>query len=539
MLHKILTTESKTVSSAAFVIAATTLLSRLVGVFRDRVFAHYFGISPVMDAYYEAFKIPDLIYNLLIVGALTAGFIPTFTKLLLSDENRDAAWRLANNIINILAIILVIICGLGIIFTPFLTKIIAPGFDLETREWVNTFTRIMFISPLVLGISMVVGGILQSLRQFVIYSLAPIFYNLGIIVGAVGLTKLFGPAGLAWGVVLGALFHAGVQCVGAYKNGYRWKWILDFKDSSTRLIAKLMVPRTLGLAITQINILVTTVLASFLTKGSVAVYSYASNLQSVPNGVIGVSFALAAFPMLSNAVAKEDPAGFIEHLTKTMRQILFLIIPISVLILILRAQIVRVVLGTGAFDWTATQATFNTLAFFAMGLFAQSLIHLLARAFYALSDTKTPFVIGVISELVSIIAALLLMRPLGVAGLALAFSIGNILHALMLAIGLRSVTGSLEESKLFSILYKITIASIVMALAAQYLKNILGTLFDLSHFWEVLLQGGIAATIGLLVYGGVCYVLKVEEIIELGKSFKKRWFRLLNIQVPLDDVEVL
>lgn len=520
-------------------IAATTILSRLVGIIRDRVFAHYFGISPVMDAYYAAFKIPDLIYNLLIVGALTAGFIPAFTKLLLNDENRDAAWRLANNIINILAIILLVICGLGIIFTPLLTKIIAPGFDLETRDWVNTFTRVMFISPLVLGISMVLGGILQSLRQFVIYSLAPIFYNLGIIIGAVGLTKIFGPAGLAWGVVLGALLHASVQIIGAYKNGYRWKWIFDWKDSATRLIAKLMVPRTLGLAITQINILVTTILASYLSKGSVAVYSYATNLQSVPNGVIGVSFALAAFPMLAHAVAKEDPAGFIEHLSKTMRQILFLIIPISVLILILRAQIVRLVLGTGAFDWTATQATFNTLAFFAMGLFAQSLLHLLARAYYALSDTKTPFVIGVIAELVSIIAALLLMGPLGVAGLALAFSIGNILHAVMLAVSLRLVTGSLEESKLWNMFYKITIACIVMALVAQYLKNILGTIFDLDHFWEVLLQGGLASILGLVVYGGVCYLFKVEEMIELGSGFKKKWYKLWNIQVPLDDVEAI
>jgi len=534
MLSKILTSESKTVTGAAVVLAATTLLSRGVGVIRDRVFAHYFGTSPIMDAYYAAFKIPDFIFSLLIVGALTAGFIPTFAKLLEHNDNRSSAWRLANNVINILGISLIIICGLGIIFAPFLARGIAPGFEGESLQWIGTFTRIMFLSPLILGISMVLGGVLQSLRQFLLYSIAPIFYNLGITIGATLFVSFMGPSGLAWGVVLGALMHASIQCVGAYRNGYRWKWILNFKDIETRLIGRLMVPRTIGLAITQLNTVITTVLASFLPVGSVTVYSLATNLQSVPNGVIGVSFAVAAFPVLANAIAREDGPGFVECVARTIRQVLFLMIPISLIILLLPAQIVRVIYGTGQFDWAATRATANTLSFFALGLFAQSLLHLLARAFYALSDTKTPLVIGIISELISIIAALLLMKPLGVAGLALAFSIGNIIHMSLLFITLRSVTSGLQEGKLLSMFYRVSVAGIVMAVVVIFTKNVIGSHLDLNRFWEILLQGVVSGTLGILVYGAITYALKTEEMLDLIGSFKKRLFKTRDVPVEVE-----
>ncbi len=540
MLRKIFTSESTSVSGAAFVIAATTLVSRLVGIIRDRVFAHYYGVGPIMDAYYAAFKIPDFIFNLLIVGALTAGFIPTFTKLLKKEDDRSSAWLLANNIINILGVSLVVICGAGIIFTPLLTKIIAPGFQGESLLWVNSFTRIMFLSPLILGVSMVLGGILQSLRQFLLYSIAPIFYNIGIIIGALVFTRGLGPVGLAWGVVFGALLHSGIQCYGAYKNGYRWKWFVNVRDPEARLIGKLMIPRTMGLAITQVSTLITTVLASYLPMGSVAVYSYATNLQSVPNGVIGVSFAVAAFPILSSAIAREDGAGFVECLGRTMRQVLFLMIPISLAILLLRAQIVRVVYGTGQFDWVATKATANALAFFALGLCAQSLLHLLARAFYALSDTKTPFVIGVVAELMSIIAALLLMRTsLGVAGLAFAFTIGNIVQTTMLLIALRGITKNLEEGKMLAMLYRLSAASLVMIVVVMYAKNFIGNHLDLDRFWEVLLQGVASGTLGLFAYGVVCYLFKTEEMLELAASFKRRWLRLWNLPTGIDEAEKL
>lgn len=514
-MFRLLNGQSKSITGAAIIISSATLVSRLMGLARDRIFTHYFGTGPILDSYFAAFRIPDLIYNLLIIGALSAGFIPTFTKLFYQGEDKSPAWKLANNMLNITAIVLITVSFFGIIFAPSLAPLIAPGFSDSAKETVAMLTRIMFGSTIMLGISMVIGGILQSLRTFFLYSLAPIFYNLGIIIGALFLVPLFGISGLAWGVVLGAFMHLSLQTYSAYTNGYRWKWYFDLKDANTRLIGKLMVPRTLGLAISQLNLVIITILASLLPIGSVAIFNLANNLQAVPIGIIGIPFALAVFPVLSAAGAKNDTKEFIQNLSATIRKILFLIIPCAIIFLMVRAQIVRVILGTGKFDWDATIHTANTLAFFALSLFAQALIPLLARAFYALSNTKTPFVIGIIAELSSIIAALILMRPLGVSGLALAFSIGATLNASMLLISLRNTLKTIDGEKLWSSFYRIVIAAIPMAITIQYAKVPLAKIFNQNYFFGVLGHGLFAGLAGLAIYIVICYLLKVPELLQI------------------------
>lgn len=527
---KILNSQIKTVTGAAIILASASLVSRLVGIIRDRVLAHYYSAGPITDAYFAAFKIPDLIFNLLIVGALTAGFIPTFTKLLTANkENPEPAWKLANNILNIAAISLIVLCSLGMIFTTPLSKIITPGFTGENLDRVITFTRIMFLSPLLLGISMITGGILQSLRRFTLYALAPTFYNFGIIIGATFFVWLWGEQGLAWGVVLGAALHTSIQIYGAYQAGWRWHWYFNLKDAETRLIGKLMIPRTLGVAITQLNQVVVTMLASLLPVGSIAVYNYANNLQAVPIGIIGIPFALAIFPLLSSAAAENNEQQFVDYLLGVIRKILFLIIPILILILLLRAQIVRVVYGTGAFDWNATINTADTLAFFALGLIAQTLIPLLARAFYAMSNTKTPFIIGVIAELICIIAALLLMKPLGVAGLALATSIGAMVNLVMLAVALRQRLHSSEKNQIMPLIYKVSIAALAMGVIVQMLKYPLAKILNQDYFWGIFGQGLIAGLAGIGIYGSICYLLKVPEFLEIKESFARRWLKFTNV----------
>ncbi|MFA6105044.1 MAG: murein biosynthesis integral membrane protein MurJ [Patescibacteria group bacterium] len=539
MLKRLFSPDSKSVTGAAILISTATLLSRLIGIIRDRTFAHFFGAGSVMDAYYAAFKIPDLIYSLLIAGALTAGFIPTFTRLFYESEDKSKAWKLTNNIISIVGVALLILGGLGIIFSPFLVKIVAPGFPPEQLKLVNTFTRIMLISPFLLGISMVIGGVLQSLRQFLLYSIAPIFYNFGIIIGIVFFTKFLGIAGLAWGVAFGSLLHLSVQIYGVIKNGYRWHWHFNLKDPDTRLIGKLMLPRTFGLAVNQINTVVITVIASFLPLGSVAIFNYANNLQDVPTGIIGIPFALAVFPILSRLTSPENRGEFGALISSTVRQILFLVIPLSVCFLLLRAQITRVVLGTGAFDWNATIQTADTLAFFTLSLFAQSLIPLFARAFYSLNNTMTPFLISIISELICIIGALLFMKPLGVAGLALAKSISALINMSALAILLRKEVREIIDDKLLPLILKTSVAALVMGIIIQYLKYPLAQIFDQHYFWGILMQGLIAALVGILAYGFICTVLRVDEMIHLKNSFKKRWLRLWNIGEGIDQAEKL
>lgn len=534
----LLRTESKSITGGAIVIALATLMSRLVGIIRDRIFAHYFGAGAIMDAYYAAFKIPDLIYNLLVVGALTAGFIPVFTKLY--HQEKPAAWKLANNVLTIIGLLIGTLALIGIYITPTLAHIIAPTFSGEGRALVITFTRIMFLSPVFLGISMVFGGILQSLKQFTLYSLAPVAYNVGIIIGAVGIVPLIGISGLAWGVVLGAALHAGLQIWGASLHGFTWRWHLDFKDTATRLIGKLMIPRTIGLAITHLNTIIVTILATYLTTGSVAIYNFANNLQAVPTGLIGIPFALAVFPTLSALIVAKEKTAFAEEVFKTIRKIIFLIIPATALVMLLRAQIVRVVLGSGAFNWTATIATADALAFFALGLWAQSLIPLLARAFFADSNTKTPFVIGVIAELISITTALLLMRPFGVAGLALAASIGAICNCLLLLIVFYKTYA--PKTTPYAALYaleKIIIAALGMTITLQALKYPLAQILNLDTFVGILLQGLISGIVGLLVYGCICYLLKLEEFAEVRQILRRKWLSWRHIAVPLDETERL
>lgn len=529
MIKKFLNYSSNSTTGAAIIIAAASLINKFVGLARDRMIAHNFGIGQVTDAYYAAFKIPDFVYNLLVVGALTAGFIPIFTRLYEKDSTKKEAWLMANNILNILGIALLVLSALGMFFSDTAAKIVGPGLNLDSHILTAQFIRIIFLSPLILGISMVFGGILQSLRHFVAYALAPIFYNLGIIFGIVFLVPLVGVIGLPIGVVIGASFHCLLQILAAKNAGWKWQAFLNLKEKNTLQVGKLMIPRTLGLAVSNLNTIANTMLASLLPTGAIAAYSYADNLQWVPIGIIGIPFALAVFPVLAKCAAANDNQGFVNNLSTTARQILFLIVPLSVLLIILRAQIVRVVLGTGAFDWNATINTANALAFFSLGLFAQALNPLLVRAFYALENTKTPFVIGTIAAVINIIFSYLLMKPLGVAGLALGTSLGVVVNLILLSLALRKITKNLNEIELLTTTWKIALGALLMGLVVQGLKYSLAHWFGLQYFWGVLAQGFIAGMTGLIVYTLVCYRLKLPELMIVKESLTRRWLKIKNL----------
>lgn len=527
-----LNTEFKTVAGSALVISGATLLSRIIGLLRDRVLANVFGAGQILDAYYASFKIPDLIYNLLIVGALSAGFIPVFTKLFnSSEENKQASWDLTNNVINIITIFMILTGIIGIAFASFLTPLIAPGFSAEKQLITTSLMRIMFLSPFLFGLSMVFGGVLQSLRRFFIFSIAPLFYNLGIIFGAVYLTKIFGITGLAWGVVLGAFLHMIIQYYGARKAGFRFKKILNFKDRETLLIGKLMLPRTAGLAITQIDLLVITFLASFLSSGSLTIYTLAANLAAVPIGLIGIPFALAVFPILSKLAAENNLETFTNQYLRTGRQIIFLITPLLIIFLTLNVQIVRLILGSGSFDWFSTLTTAKSLAYFSLGILAQSLIPLLARAFYSLSNTKTPFIIGVVSEIITITLAIILMQKFGIYGLVLAASFGATLNMILLFIFLRQSLQKFSLSNLMIFLIKIFGAGVTTYLVIFHFVNIFENLFNQTRFYGVFAVTIFSSFLGLLFYLTICYLLRLQEVEYIFTILKKQWLKIKNVPV--------
>lgn len=526
---------STSVASAAFIIGLLSMVSRFLGIFRDRILASTFGAGQTLDIYYAAFRLPDLVFNLLVLGALSAGFIPVFTRLIKDHVDKTLAWRLVSNVLNTLALGLIIVCGLGFVLAPWLVKFIAPGFPVSARGLIVTLTRIMFLSPIFLGLSSIAGGILQSFNRFFIYSLAPIFYNFGIIIGALFLTPLYGIVGLAWGVVLGSFLHFIIQVPALFKLGFKYFYLFDWHDKALRTIYKMMTARTLSLAITQINLVVITIIASGLDDGSLSVFNLANNLQSFPVSIFGISFAVAVFPLLSASVKTED---FVKQFSRTLRQIMFFIIPATVVLIVLRAQVVRLIFGSGQFNWQDTLLTINTLGFFALSLFAQAVLPLLARGFFAQHDSKTPFYVGLISNVVNIVLALWLAKFLGVAGLALAYSLSMILNFVVLFVLLRWRLGYLDEKKIIISVSKFLGAALIMALSIQAMKLLVWPYADMTRFWGVLLQGGLAGLFGLMVYLAVCSLLKSEEFSELWAATKIRLVASAKKLVSDDQSEV-
>jgi putative peptidoglycan lipid II flippase len=505
--------ETEQVTTAAFIVAAASLISRIVGVLRDRILASTFGAGDVLDAYYAAFKIPDFLYNLVILGALSAAFIPVFTEYL-EVKGKEEAWRLAEKILSLVGAVM-IVASCALFFTlPSLMPLIAPGFAGEKLDLAIRLSRIMLISTTFLALSAVMGGILQSTRRFVAFSLAPVLYNLGIVAGAVFLVPWLGPVGLGWGVAMGAFLHFFAQSTVVISLGLKRLPRPSFDHEGVQRILRLMAPRTMGLAVSQVNLTVILAIASTLAVGSVAVLNLAMNLQAVPIGIFGISFAVAAFPALSRAVGAGQKQDFQEMIGSTTRKIVFFVLPASVALLILRAQIVRLLLGDGAFDWNDTIRTADTLGVFALSAVAQAVTPLLFRGFYALQDTRTALWISIVIEGTNIIAALLLMRVYGITGLAAAFTFSAWIGVGLLWWRLRARQGRLGTKKVWSSFWKILTASFVMAGAMIPVRNLIGTVYPLRTFFQVLLQAGAASVAGLIAFYIVCKLMRSPELEE-------------------------
>ncbi|MFA4942650.1 MAG: murein biosynthesis integral membrane protein MurJ [Patescibacteria group bacterium] len=522
--------QTNSITMAAALVGVSSLLSRFLGVFRDRILAGQFGASESLDIYYSAFRIPDLVYSLIILGALSAGFIPVFTSLIkdfksysgvgLFKHLNSEAWYLANNLLNVLLLSLAFLSLVGIIFAPGLVALISPGFSPEAQKTTAALTQIMFLSPLFLGISGILGGVLQSFKNFLVYSLAPIMYNVGIIMGALWFVPSLGISGLAWGVVLGAFLHMIIQVPVVYNLGWHYRFLINFRDKNLIRIIRMMVPRTLSLAISQINLVVITIIASELASGSLSVFNFANNLQSFPVGIFGISFAVAAFPAL--AAAASNGQKMIGHFSLATRQILFFIVPATILLITLRAQIIRIILGTGSFDWEDTILTMDALGFFALSLFAQAIIPLQTRLFYARQDSRTPFIIGILVVIVNVFLSLWWSKSLGVAGLALAFSMSSILNFVLLWVWLYIKLGNMDQTKILISTIKFSVAGIAAGFIIQAMKNIIWPYINMNTFSGVLVQAMVSACGGIIVYLLVCALLKSEEFYDFLSLIKRK-----------------
>lgn len=510
--------------SAALIIGVASLASRVVGLIRERVFTTTFGAGEVFDAFVAAFRIPDLIFNLVVIGALSAAFIPLFTEKLVGDDKGDRkAFDFASATLNLIVLAVAALSLLYALFAPVIVPIVTPGFAGEQLELTIQLSRIMALQPVLLAISFVFSGVLNSFKRFVAYALAPVLYNVGIILGVVWLVPMFGVAGLGWGVVLGAALHMVIQLPSVLQVGWRWKPQLRSSWGDLIRLWRMMVPRMFGLAAQQINLLVVTILGSGLLAGSIAAFHLANNIQNLPIGIFGIAFAQAAFPTLSEYAARKQKEEFRKTITKTFRYVMYVVIPLSALLFLFRAQIVRVLFGDGAFDWEDTVMTFETLGFLVLSVFAQATIPLLSRAFYAWQDTKTPVAVSLVSIVVNVVLALLLAPRFGVQGLAMAFSAAAVLQLLILLGMLHHRLQGFDDEKVLGSLARIVAATIVAALVAQLLKYPIASIVDMQRFWGVLTQLVFAGGIGVLTYIGLSFVVGSPEAVAIRKYLPRRF----------------
>lgn len=532
MFNRFLNSQTKTITFAAILVSLSTLASSLLALIRDRLLAGKFGAGEELDIYFSAFRIPDFVYGILITGGITTVFLPVFSEYF--GQNKEEAWKFTNNVLNCFLILLIFICAILAIFTPQIIKFITPGFSEENKALAVLLSRIMFLSPIFFGLSSIFSGILHYFNRFLVYSIAPVLYNLGIIFGILYLTPLFGLSGLAYGVILGAFLHFLIQVPAAQNSGYSFKPIFNFKHPGLLKIFKLMIPRTIGSAAYHLNLIVITAIASTLIAGSIAIFNFSNNLQYLPVGLIGTPFALAVFPALSRAWAAKEKEKFLENFSSVFRQILFLIIPISFLIFLLRAQIVRIILGTGQFGWLETRLTAASLGIFCLSIFAFSLIPFLTRTFYSFQDTKTPVKIGILSMVLNIILSFLLVwllsfpnffqefmintlklqgiRNIQVLGFPFALAISGVFQFSSLFYFLRKKISQLPTKEIWASLKKIILASILMAIFIYFLLQIVANLVDMKTFLGVFSQTISAILVGVFIYILVTFLLKSSEI---------------------------
>ncbi len=410
---------------------ASFVVSRLSGLGRDMAISYQFGTSPELASYLAAFRVPDLLFQLLAGAALASAFIPIFTRYQAAGEEEEA-WALTSSLLNLIGIGTLILSLAALVAAPWVAPWIAPGFDPAHQELTVRLTRIMLASPVFFGISAIIGSTLNARKHFLLPGVAPILYNLCITGGALLLSPQIGVEGLAWGVTAGSLAHLLVQVPGLCRQGMVYRLAFSVSHPGVRAVGRLMGPRVLGLASWQINFLVTTILASTLAPSSLPALNYGWLLMLLPLGIFGVAISSAVFPTMAEEASRDTGESMGHTLFGTLKMIMFLTIPASVGLIVLGQPLIAVLLQRGKFDELSAQATYVALVFYAVGLFGHGMVEILARAFYATQDTLTPVAIGIGAMVLNVGLSLLLMKPLGHGGLALSVSVAAILEAFLL-----------------------------------------------------------------------------------------------------------
>lgn len=491
------------------------MISRLLGLLRDRLIAGTFGAGIETDAYFSAFRIPDTLFSLLVLGALSSAMVPVMTRYIAKQQESEAfhivqtLLTASGGILAVLAAV-VAVCAYPISFLVIPAD--APAWTPADRDLFVYLMRILLLSPIFLGISNVMAGVVHTYQRFLSIALAPIVYNAGIIAGILLIAPVYGIEGVAWGVVVGSVLHATVQSIAAVRAGFRPKMVLHWRHEGVRNVLRLLGPRVVGMIATQASLFVTIFLANGLSEGSAAHFSFADNLYAVPIGVFAISIAVASFPKLAKAASQNDEKAYESELAESFIRISFWVFPSAVLIWVLRDHLVRMAIGTGSFDWESTLVTADLIGWLAFGLVAQGLAVLLVRAFYALQDTRTPVLISVISMAVSVLIMIWLRPYAGVAALAIGTSVGWIMNMALLLVVLRRRIGPIHERQFVPHMMALLIATVVSAAVGWGGLRWLNHVSFADRFVEVVVQAIVVAGVTGLVYLAVIRLFGFNDV---------------------------
>jgi len=508
-------TSSRALARAGLIMSAAFLVSRILGWIRIVVIVHAFPAGPELDAFFAAFRLPDLVFQLVAAGALSSAVIPVVSALFATDDNARA-WRVVSTIANLMLLALLVLAVVVLIAAPPIIRAITPGFT--EAEWSRTvdLTRIMILSPIFLALGSLVTSVLNARGRFAASAIAPIVYNLAIIGAAVLLAPTMGVTGVAVGVVAGSIGHFVIQLAPLRALGFRYDRQIDLADPDSRQALKLMAPRALGLGAGQITFVVVTAIASTLGDSAITSFFVAFTLLQIPIGIIGVPLGVVVLPSLSREAALGRIDEFAALVSRAIRLLLFVMLPITGIAIVLRHEIVDLLFESRRFGEAASDLTAATLFTFLIGLAAHALIAVLARAFYARQDTKTPVAAAILAVVVNSTLAGVLAGPLGLPGLGLAIAIAAWLETIVLFVLLRRSLPELAFRPILVLAAQSMVVAVGGTLAAAGVAAGLGLALgaDVSRFGLVV-RIVVAGVVWLLTSAAIAAVLRIGELTSM------------------------
>jgi putative peptidoglycan lipid II flippase len=509
---------ARRIAAATLLVAFFFVLSRITGLAREIVIGARFGTSAEYDAYLAAFRVPDLIFQLVAGGALGSAFIPVFAGYWVRDE-RPQAWLLFSRVLNIVTAVMVVLAGVAaLLAAPLVARVIAPGFSAEQQALTVSLMRIMLAGTVVFGAGGLVMGALNATQHFLWPAVAPVAYNVAILLAAWLLAPTLGVTGLAIGVVAGSVIHLAVQLPQLVRTGARYTPSVSVADPSVREVLRLMGPRVLGLLFVQMHFLVNTILASGLAAGSLSALNFAWLIMLLPLGIFAQSVATTVFPTLSAQVAAGETAAMRHTYAQTLRTVLFVVVPSAVGLILFGQIVVAMLFERGAFGPDSTALVASALALYALGLMGHATLEITVRAFYAMHNTWTPVLVGVGAMVLSIALGIWWVGPLGFGGLALANSVATTLEALLLVWLVRRSMGSIEGRALANSLLRTAAAAGVMAAVLWGVESWIGERSGL----QLLVAGSAGLLLGAGVYLGVSLLLRHPELKQAVALVRRR-----------------